>query len=59
MTMDNADRCEEAHALTVAECNKLGLEYDSEDSDGNCIYTAEAQPIFDKHYDSLEEKYES
>lgn len=61
-----ADVCELAHKRTVRECNKLGIKYDCtssmlcgdndahrDDEASGTHYTADAQDIFDRHYDHI------
>jgi len=65
---DMADVCEMAHELTVKECKEKGINVDcmgimdctdgsqDHDEDGT-HYGAEAQEIFNRHYDAICEEY--
>jgi len=57
MKKDMADVCEEAHRLTVEECEKKDIELDiNKDEYGDeVIYTEEAQEIFNKYFDKIVE----
>lgn len=53
--INTADICELAHAYTKLECERLGIdELDQIDDNGEVIYTDEVQPIFDRHFDLIE-----
>lgn len=42
-----------AHAYTIEECNKLGLKVERFE-EGSEYYTNEAQDIFNRHFDFIE-----
>jgi len=55
---DTADVCEEAHKRTVEECKKKGIVLDNPFIDsGDIKYTDEAQVIFDRHFDEVEQEF--
>lgn len=50
-----ADICEEAHNLTIKECKEKGIEVDFwTDKNRELTYSKEAQTIFNKHFDVIE-----
>lgn len=50
-TVTMADVCELAHELTVTECERLKIEVDAEQENGDIRYTEEAQDVFNKYCD--------
>jgi len=56
---DTADVAEEAHKRTKEECKDKGITLDKPFIEGNeQHYTGEAQTIFNRHFDEVEEEFE-
>jgi len=61
---DTANICEEAHKRTIKECRKKNITVNCEgcpdcDETGEMThYSDEAQDIFNKHFDEIEEEFE-
>lgn len=64
-TFNTADICEAAHYLTVRDCKREKITLNchkgkcTHDGEGEVHYSTKAQEIFDKHFDIIEEQYES
>ena len=57
---DTADVCEEAHKRTKEECKDKGITLDKPFIEGReQHYTGEAQTIFNRHFDEVEEEFEN
>jgi len=58
---DNSYVCEEAHKRTEKECKKKKIKIDKFTKNNKYVdlsYTKEAQRIFDKHFDEVENEFE-
>jgi len=54
-TINMADMCELAHALTVRDCNRDRITIDVIEDNGDTRYTEEAQDIFNNYLAIVEE----
>jgi hypothetical protein len=48
-----ADVCRLAHIRTERDCKKANVVMDAQDKEGETVYTAFAQGVFDRHYDYI------